>query len=210
MIRDILNNYKMNHVGRLRYDAANSVTEPITLAQAKAHLRIDSSFTADDTYITTLISVARSACENYLGYMLARNSAVNFYLDQFPNSSVITLNGVWKPGTVAISYYDTTNTLVIFASGYSVDQHSQPARIMLDDDTNWPDTSENIPSGINIDMTNAGPADVDEIPKAIHQAMLLVIGRYYEIRQDVVLGTQVNEIPKMTEHLLNPYRIVGC
>ena len=81
---------------------------------------------------------------------------------------------------------------------------------MLDDDTNWPDTSDNIPSGINIDMTNAGPADVDEIPKAIHQAMLLVIGRYYEIRQDVVLGTQVNEIPKMTEHLLNPYRIVGC
>jgi len=200
----------MNHVGRLRYDAANSVTEPITLAQAKAHLRIDSSFTADDTYITTLISVARSACENYLGYMLARNSAVNFYLDQFPNSSVITLNGVWQPGTVAISYYDTTDSLVIFASGYSVDQQSQPARIMLDDDTNWPDTSENIPSGINIDMTNAGPADVDEIPKAIHQAMLLVIGRYYEIRQDVVTGTIATEIPKMTEHLLNPYRIIGC
>lgn len=197
----------MNHIGRLRYDAANTVTEPITLAQAKAHLRVED--TNDDTYITTLISVARSACENYLGYMLARNSAVNFYLDQFPNSSVITLNGVWKPGTVAISYYDTTDTQVILASGYSVDQHSQPARILLDDDTNWPDTSDNIPSGINIDMTNAGTADVDEIPKAIHQGMLLVIGRYYEIRQDVVLGTQVNEIPKMTEHLLNPYRIVS-
>ena len=76
----------MNHIGRLRYDAANAVTEPITLAQAKAHLRVED--TNDDTYITTLISVARSACENYLGYMLARNSAVNFYLDQFPNSSV--------------------------------------------------------------------------------------------------------------------------
>jgi len=208
MIRDIQNNYKMNHVGRLRYDSSNSVTEPITLSEAKAHLRVED--TNDDTYITTLISVARSACENYLGYMLARNSDVNFYLDQFPSSSVIVLHGVWQPGTVAISYYDTDDSVAIWSAvNYSVDQDSQPARIFLNDSSNYPNTSENIPSGINIDMTNAGPADVDEIPKAIYQAMLLVIGRYYENRQDVVTGTQVHEVPKMVGHLLNPYRIVG-
>tara|TARA_R110001583_G_scaffold181877_1_gene339297 strand:- start:1456 stop:2085 length:630 start_codon:yes stop_codon:yes gene_type:complete len=209
MIRDFLRNYKQNNVGRLRYHSTNTVTEPITLNEAKAQLRIDLSFTDDDTYITTLISVARSACENYLGYMLARNSKMNFYLDQFPDESVIHLSGVWNPGAVAISYYDTTDTQVIWASGYNVDIHSQPARIFLSDSTSYPDTSDNIPSGINIDMTNCGPVAAD-IPKAIHQSMLLVIGRYYELRQDVVTGTIATEIPKMTEHLLNPYRVVGC
>lgn len=211
MIRDILNNYKQNNVGRLRYDRNNAVTENVTLAQAKAHLRIDTSFTADDTYITTLISVATSACENYLGYMLARNSAVNFYLDKFPSGSVITLNGVWQAGTVVITYYDEDDAQQTWgASNYFVDDDSQPSRIFLSDSSTYPDTSDNVPSGIKIAMTNAGPADVDEIPKAIHQATLLVIGRYYELRQDVVTGTIATEIPKMTEHLLNPYRIVEC
>ena len=61
---------------------------------------------------------------------------------------------------------------------------------------------------MRINLTDCGPADVDEIPKAIVQAQLLVIGRYYEIRQDVVTGTIATEIPKMVEHLLNPYRVV--
>lgn len=209
MIRDILRNYKQNNVGRLRYEANNAVTEPVTLSQAKAHLRIDS--TDDDTYVTTLISVARSACENYLGYMLGYNSAVSFYLDKFPNETVIHLNGVWQPGTVVITYYDENDAQQTWAAAnYFVDSHSQPARIFLKESGEYPDTSDNVPSGIKIGMTNAGPSDVDEIPKAIHQAILLVIGRYYELRQDVVTGTIATEIPKMVEHLLNPYRVVGC
>lgn len=39
------------------------VTEPITLAQAKTHLRVD--FTDDDTYITSLITQARRVIENW-------------------------------------------------------------------------------------------------------------------------------------------------
>ena len=209
MIHAIINNKKLNNVGRLRFRGTNVTTEYISLADAKAHLRVDSSYTGDDAYITTLISVARSACENYLGFMLAQNSAMTFYLDKFPDSEVITLNGVWNPGTVQIQYYDTNDSQQTFAaSNYNVDDVSQPARIFLNDDANYPDTSENIPSGVRINLTDCGPSDVDEIPKAIIQAQLLVIGRYYELRQDVVTGTIATEIPKMVEHLLNPYRVV--
>ena len=38
--------------------------EPVTVAEAKAHLRVDIS--DDDTYIGTLITAAREWCEEYL------------------------------------------------------------------------------------------------------------------------------------------------
>ena len=38
-------------------------TEPITLVEAKAHLRVD--FSDEDTYIDTLIVAARRYCEAY-------------------------------------------------------------------------------------------------------------------------------------------------
>ena len=51
--------------GKLRLKTAPTAT-PVSVAEAKTHLRIDSSFTADDTYIETLISVATFAAENYM------------------------------------------------------------------------------------------------------------------------------------------------
>ena len=38
--------------------------------------------------------------------------------------------------------------------------------------------------------------------------MLIIVGRYYEQRQDVVLGTQVAELPLMVEYMLTPYRFL--
>ena len=39
--------------------------EPITTAEAKTHLRVEHS--SDDTFIDTLITAARRACERYCG-----------------------------------------------------------------------------------------------------------------------------------------------
>ena len=63
--------------GKLRLKTAPTLT-PVSVAEAKTHLRIDSSFTADDTYIETLINVATSAAENYTNLALMEQS---WYLD---------------------------------------------------------------------------------------------------------------------------------
>lgn len=44
---------------------ADDLTEPITLAEAKAQCRVDIDYTDDDDFITALISQARAAIENY-------------------------------------------------------------------------------------------------------------------------------------------------
>ena len=41
------------------------VTTPVTLSEAKAHLRLEAAFTADDDYITVLINVAEAYAESY-------------------------------------------------------------------------------------------------------------------------------------------------
>lgn len=40
-------------------------TTPVTLSEAKSHLRIEAAFTSDDDYVTTLISVATAYAESY-------------------------------------------------------------------------------------------------------------------------------------------------
>jgi len=40
-------------------------TEPVSIAEAKAHLRIDSASTGDDAYINALVMAAREIAERY-------------------------------------------------------------------------------------------------------------------------------------------------
>ena len=50
-----------------------TITEPITLTEAKSFLRV--SHNLDDSYITSLISVAREFVENYQGRLIAIRTA---------------------------------------------------------------------------------------------------------------------------------------
>jgi uncharacterized phiE125 gp8 family phage protein len=55
--------------------------EPVTLSEAKAHLRVDT--TADDAYIGSLISAAREWCEQHLDRTLVHTQWVMRF-DSFP------------------------------------------------------------------------------------------------------------------------------
>jgi len=207
---NFVKSHKLLDYGSLRERSNNSVTERVTLAEAKEHLRIDSSFTTDDSYITTLISVARAICENYVGFTLAANNDLEYYLDKFPDNEVIYLFGVYRiQAGVTISYYDTNGvSQTLSASKYSIDTYSIPSRIFLAQNESFPSTSENIPSAIKIAF-EAGPQTSQELPRPIYQAILLTIGSLYENRQNVVVGGGKGyEIPQTAEYLMNPFRVI--
>lgn len=191
--------------GKLRLKTAPTVT-PVSVAEAKTHLRIDSTFTTDDTYIETLISVATSAAENYTNLAIMSQS---WYLDidAFPDYFNL-LKGTLKTLTInSITYSDADNaSQTLAASNYFGDGSIKPARIYFAPDATIPSTYDK-PNAVSVDFT-LGFSSAANVPAPIKQAILLMVGTYYETRQTVSDRTY-KEIPQSAEYLLMPYRVQG-
>ena len=178
-------------------------TTAISLAEAKAFLRVDSDYDDDDAYITSLIGVATNVVEQFTRRRLITQT-YNIYYDEFPPFMDLQVGNV--ASVTHVKYYDTDNTLqTLDTSQYDVDIRVKPGRIYQAEDGNFPNTYERANSVEVEFVVGSAASDVED---AIKQAMYIVIGRYYENRQDVVMGTQVNELPLMVEHLLTPYRLL--
>jgi len=178
-------------------------TTAISLAEAKAFLRVDSDYDDDDAYITSLIGVATNVVEQFTRRRLITQT-YNIYYDEFPPFMDLQVGNV--ASVTHVKYYDTDNTLqTLDTSEYDVDIRVKPGRIYQAEDGNFPDTYERANSVEVEFVVGSAASDVED---AIKQAMYIVIGRYYENRQDVVTGTIASELPLMVDHLLTPYRLL--
>lgn len=175
----------------------------VSLAEAKTFLRIDSDYDDDDAYIISLIDVATSVVEEFTRRKLI-SQTFNIFYDEFPSYIDLQIGEV--ASVTHIKYYDTSNSLqTLAASNYDVDTKIRPGRIYESENGDFPDTFER-PNAVEVEFVVGATAG--EVPAPIKQAMFIVIGRYYENRQDVVTGTIASELPLMVNHLLTPYRLL--
>ena len=82
---------------------AKPSTEPVTLSEAKAHLRLET--TADDTFITTLIETARQICENFTKTAFMKQT-FSVFMDAFPKSGIVKVPRLPFLTLLAINAYD--------------------------------------------------------------------------------------------------------
>jgi uncharacterized phiE125 gp8 family phage protein len=193
---------------------AAPVAEPVTLAEAKAHLRVEG--TDDDALITALIVAARQGAEHMTGRAIMPQT-LELALDGFYDGmdSGLTWGGrhayrVTLPrpplaSITSVKYVDADGVLQTMASSdYQLDSHSEPARLVPAYGTCWP-TTRCQPNAVLIRYV-AGYADANAVPQDIRQWMLLRIGMLYENRESVNVGNIVTEMPYV-DCLLDAYRV---
>lgn len=166
-------------------------SEPVTLDEAKAHLRIDG--TAEDAYVGSLISAARSHIETACWRAIMPQT----WRGTFPSFSAVRLSGGNVREIIEITYYDAANTLQTLEDFYAV--LSEPSTIQPKDP--WPDTYPRI-DAVTVDLA----VGYTQVPEAIKQAVLLLVGHWFNHRETVVIGTITANVPHAVDALIFPYR----
>lgn len=178
------------------------VAEPLELAQALAHLRVDD--TESNNYITALIAVARQTAEDRTERTLMP-STWTLRLPTFPTADGGSIE-LLRPPIVSISslqYLDAAGTLqTVSPSTYFLDTQSQPGRL-LPLAGSWPATAVH-PQAVTVVYT-AGYASAADVPNPIKQWMLLAIGDMFGTRHRSAERPQVPQ--GFADSLLDPYRI---
>lgn len=173
---------------------------PVTVSEAKAHLRVDHS--DEDALIEGLIRAAVSHLDGRTG-VLGRcivTQTWELILDAFPFDAIeIPLGPV--ASVTSISYVDVNGaTQTVSAETYYVDTSSLSAWIVPDDF--WPETMDTA-NAVTVRFV-AGTAAAD-VPAALKQAILLLIGSWYENRAAVNVGNITTTLPFTVDALIAPF-----
>jgi uncharacterized phiE125 gp8 family phage protein len=189
-------------------------SEPISLAEAKTHLRVIDS--DQDSLISALIKAARMNCENWTGRAFV-DQTWDLYFDEFPTGDHLEIK-IPKPPLiqiVAVAYNRASDGLEtqVDPSDYYVDNISEPGWIIPagDSSSSWPtpiDAINSVRIRFRAGYLNAdSPADTF-VPDDIKAAIKLMLGSLYEHRESQVVGTISSQLPFGVENLLRPYRVL--
>lgn len=182
--------------------------EPVTLAEAKAHLRVDTS--DDDTYIGTLIKASREWCEEYLDRTLVHTQWA-LRLDRFPynGSDEIPLPRppIVSSGTATaftLNYtMESGSTATLSTSQYRVHRHQTPGAVATIYGGSWPSHLQDDNSVTITYWGGYGPSGSD-VPAAIKHAMLMLCSHWYETRGATVsTGAVPQDVPFGVRALLD-------
>jgi len=174
--------------------------EPVGLDEAKLHCRVD--ITEDDELIQGLIIAARGTAEKISNHRMITQTW-DYWLDGFPGSATLVLPKSLTPvqSVTSIKYYDAADQESTFnAANYVTDTKREPGRIILKSGSSWPSDVLRVVNGVVVRVV-VGFGDDADVPQQFKQAMLLMIGHWYENRE-LAQEKRFEEIPFGARSLL--------
>lgn len=185
-------------------DAGPSI-EPITLAEAKTHLRVDG--TDEESRITGLIVAARIAAEN-----MTRRAFISrvftWKLDRFLNEvtgdTTLRLPRSRVSAIGTLQYVDTSGTTQTLASSeYTLDGDTEPARLFPAFGKFWPSIRD-VRQAVTIPFTAGYGSAASDVPDGIKEAMYAMIGDWFNNRGDFA-PPRWEALPIAVRRALYPY-----
>jgi uncharacterized phiE125 gp8 family phage protein len=175
--------------------------EPITLAEAKSHIK---AFTNDeDALIQIWITAARRRAETFMQRRLITQTW-DYFRDCFPCWGMEIPNAPLQSVT-SVKYVDNAGAeQTLGAAKYLVDANADPGRITPAYAEVWPVTREQMSAVTIRFVCGYGLAAV--VPEEIKSAILLMIAHLEQHRSEVA-AAEMFEMPRAADHLLGPYRV---
>ena len=172
--------------------------EPVTLDEAKAHLKVDTS--DDDALIASLIASARARAEWHMGRALI-TQGWTLWLDCWPGVIEVPLPPL-QAVTNITAYALNDAATVLDPATWQVDNSSAPARIALKANASPPVNLRSL-NAVAVAFTAGFGDGESDVPAPVREAILQMVAEAYANR-----GDAPSAVPLSALALLAPYRIV--
>lgn len=202
-------------------------TEPVTLDEAKAHLRIEVA--ADDSLITDMIKAARELVEKetnlalitqtwglYMDSWGTQNQSYAGYIETEHWSGLSGYSatpykqkGIELPKSPIISIdsikiYADDNSFTTFDSANYYLSNEFPAQVYLKNNVS-PPAGTRVKDSIVIQY-QAGYGNAGAVPFSLKIAIKQIVAGWYENREAFVVGTISEELPLSVKRILSKFR----
>lgn len=175
--------------------------EPVTLAEAKAHCRVDT--TDDDAYLATLVSAARTYVEDILDITMITTVWEARY-DAFPLWELVLPRPPMAAQTVTVIYRDEggVNQTITSVAGFQADPHVTPGRIYPLYNGVWPAVRGD-ENSVTVRWTAGYGASGASCPPTLRHLILILVAHWYANREPVTQANlQLQNIPMTFQTLL--------
>ena len=175
--------------------------EPLPLADAKAHLRLDT--TDEDTVVGAMIGAARVAVETAIRQVLiAQQWRVSD--TAWPADRRIALPVLPLISVDAVRALDAaSNPTAVPATDYSVATDTGILTVNADAAALAPTLSA---GGYEIDFTAGFGAASSDVPPALRQAIAMLVTHWFEHRSAFTIGGGLTPTPEGVHALIAPWR----
>lgn len=182
--------------------AGPPAAEPVTLADALAHLRVSAGI--EDAYITSLIPAAREACEQRTERTLI-STPWRLQLDAFPDAIELLRPPILS--VESVQYRDVDGaTQTLDPQDYVLDNAREPGWLVPAPGRTWPEVGEGI-NAVVVNYTAGYGASAASVPTPLKQWILLALTDLYENR--AAHGEKPVVRHNFVDALLDPYRMLG-
>lgn len=181
--------------------------EPVYVPEARAQCRVTD--TSEDAFIASLIKAAREHCEKITGFAYSQRT-MELWLEEWPEcEDEIELPHPPLVSVSGVTYYGTDDTAyTLDPAYYYVNTISEPGNVHLRYLKAWPSAVLRDYNAVCVTYV-CGHTRPEDVPETVKLAIRLLVGHWFENREDSITGTVNRQIENGVNRLLGIERLVS-